>query len=290
MILITGANGNLGRTTIEFLLKKNPNLSISALVRSEEKANDLKSKGIQVVVGDYFDYKSLLNAMQDIEILLFISSSTLKDRFTQHLNVVNAAKESKIKHIIYTSVLRAKPNSKFTAGIDHYKTEQEILNSGINYTIMRNTYYAEILPAIVDNAFESGVIYYSAGQAKANFALRTEMAEANAAILLEPYNHQNKVYEITSLSTYNFDEIAAMLSEIFSRKIEYIDIPVKTLKDNLSKLGMPYEIVDLMGSVAESIREGEFNYIGTELEKLIGRRPTDLKDFLKNFYSSKKED
>ena len=44
MILITGANGHLGGATIDFLLKKNPNTKIKALVRSEEKGNDKNSK------------------------------------------------------------------------------------------------------------------------------------------------------------------------------------------------------------------------------------------------------
>lgn len=37
MILVTGANGHLGRATIDFLLKRNPYAKIKALVRSEEK-------------------------------------------------------------------------------------------------------------------------------------------------------------------------------------------------------------------------------------------------------------
>jgi len=48
---------------------------------------------------------------------------------------------------------------------------------------------------------------------------------------------------------------------------------------------MPKEVADLMGSIAESMKAGEFDFIDPTLEKLIGRKPTDLKDFLKNVYS-----
>ncbi|MBI5808150.1 MAG: SDR family oxidoreductase [Ignavibacteriales bacterium] len=286
MILITGASGHLGGATIDFLLKKNPNAKIKALVRSEEKGKDLKAKGVEIAIGDYLNYDSLVSAMKDVETMLLISTSTMGDRHAQHANAIRAAKENGLKLIVYTSVLKANPNSKFSAGIDHYKTEGDIKNSGISYTIMRNTYYADFLPNIIGNAIESGAIYYSAGNAKVNFALRSEMAEANAVVLANPTAHQNKIYEITSASKYTFDEIAGILSEITGKQIKYVDIPVEVLKENIIKFGMPKEVADLMGSIAESMKAGEFDFIDPTLEKLIGRKPTDLKDFLKNVYSN----
>lgn len=285
MILITGANGHLGSATIDFLQKKNSNAKLKALVRSKEKGKDLKAKGVEIAIGDYTNYDLLVNAMKGVETLLLVSSSTMGDRYAQHANAIKAAKVSGVKHIVYTSVLKANPNSKFSAGIDHYKTEEEIKNSGMNYTIMRNTYYADFLPNIIGNAVESGAIYYSAGNTKVNFALRNEMAEANAVVLSDPSSHQNKIYEITSGSVYNFDEIASMLSEITGKQIKYVDIPVEALKENIMKFGMPKEVADLMGSIAESMKAGEFDFVDPTLEKLIGRKPTDLKDFLKNVYS-----
>jgi NAD(P)H dehydrogenase (quinone) len=223
--------------------------------------------------------------MKGVEALLLVSSSTMGDRYAQHANAIKAAKVNGVKHIVYTSVLKANPNSKFLAGIDHYKTEEEIKISGMNYTIMRNTYYADFLPNIIGNAVESGAIYYSAGNGKVNFALRNEMAEANAVVLSDPSAHQNKIYEITSGSVYKFDEIASMLSEITGKQIKYVDIPVEALKENIINFGMPKEVADLMGSIAESMKAGEFDFVDPTLEKLIGRKPTDLKDFLKNVYS-----
>ncbi len=76
MILITGANGHLGRATIDFLLKINPNAKIRALVRSEEKGKDLMAKGVEIVIGDYLNYDSLVNAMKGVEIMLLDSSSS----------------------------------------------------------------------------------------------------------------------------------------------------------------------------------------------------------------------
>lgn len=79
MILITGANGHLGSQTIDFLIENNPNADIAGLVRSEEKGAELKEKGVELRIGDYIDYPSIEKAVEGIDTLLLISSSTLKD-------------------------------------------------------------------------------------------------------------------------------------------------------------------------------------------------------------------
>jgi len=286
MVLITGANGHLGLATIDFLLKKNPDAKIKALVRSEEKGKELKNKGVEIAIGDYLNYESLVNAMKNVESLLLISSSTIGDRHMQHANVIKAAKQSGIREIIYTSVLKANPNSKFSVVLDHIKTEADIKACGIDYIIMRNTYYADFLPDIIGNALESGVIYYSAANAKINFAVRMDMAEANAVVISDIDNHKNKIYEITSGEAYSFTDIAEIISQITGKEIKYVDIPTKALKENIIKAGMPNEIAEFMAGIAESMKAGEFDYCDLTLENLIGRKPITLKEYLKSVYTN----
>ena len=51
-ILVTGATGNFGKTTIDFLLEKGiAATNISALVRDEAKAEDLKGRTERAVEG-----------------------------------------------------------------------------------------------------------------------------------------------------------------------------------------------------------------------------------------------
>ena len=84
MILVTGATGHLGKATIDFLLQKgiSPD-NISALARSAEKATDLQTKGINVVIGNYDDYASLSAAFNGVDKLLFICKQPSKYIFFQ---------------------------------------------------------------------------------------------------------------------------------------------------------------------------------------------------------------
>ena len=100
MILITGATGHYGATAINSLLQKGiKSRQISALVRNLEKSEDLRNKGVNIKLGDYSGYESLVAAFEGTETLLFISGTEISTRLKQHENVVRAAKKAGIQHI-----------------------------------------------------------------------------------------------------------------------------------------------------------------------------------------------
>lgn len=281
MILVTAATGHLGTATINYLLKANvPANQIAGLVRDEQKAAALSAKGIALRKGDYFDAASLEKAFQGIDTLVFISSGSLEDRVSQHRNVVNSAKASGVKHIIYTSVLKATETLKFFPGIDHYHTETMLKQAGISYTFFRNTFYIEVLPMLFGGALESGQWFYAAGNAKVNFAARTDMAEAIANVAANPAPHANKIYEITSGQSYNFQEIAGMVSKVVGKTISYIPVPIEALKEGLKQAGVPEAYLPMYASIAEGISAGELDAVDGSLENLLKRKPATLNESL----------
>jgi len=279
-ILVTAATGHLGGAVVDFLTTRVPAGAVTAMARDVAKAEHLKAKGVAVRQGDYYDKASLLAAFKDIDTLLFVSSGSLEDRLGQHLNVVEAARASGIRHIVYTSVVRADPATRFTPGADHHKTEEAIKGSGIPYTMFRNTFYIEVFPMLLGNAMTSGEWYYAAGNARANFASRADMAEALANVLAAPHEHVNKVYEITAAKAYTFEKLAEVLSTIAGKTITYTSIPFDALRDGLVKSGLPEVYVPVMVGMAEAIATGEFDIADPSLENLLKRKPVDIAEYL----------
>lgn len=281
MILITGANGHLGSAAITFLYKKNPNIKAAALVRSEEKGKGIKGKGIEVRIGDYFDYRSLKDSFRGAETLMFISSSNLEERVKQHTNVVNAAKEAGVKQILYTSIIKAPELGNNLIGSDHNATEKLIFSSGIPYTIFRNTFYTEFFPMFLGNALETGNWIYPAGEQKMNLAARVDMAEAIANVLLASERHMNKIYEIVSERAYSFNELARAIGEFTGKKITYTDVPLEIVKENLARAGVPKVQIESAVAVADAIQRGYLNYTDNSLADLLGHKPVDLVEYIK---------
>ena len=163
MILITGATEHFGKATIDHLLKKGiPAHTIAALVRDEAKATELKAKGIQIRLGDYNNYASLQSAFAGIEKLLLVSSSDLQDRLKQQENAVKAAREARVKHIIYTSFARKNETDSSpiaSVGKAHLETERLIKASGIPYTLLLNSLYTDMLPIFFgEQVLQTGIL------------------------------------------------------------------------------------------------------------------------------------
>jgi NAD(P)H dehydrogenase (quinone) len=292
MIVVTGATGHFGKATIDFLLKKGVLASnISALVRDISKADDLKAKGINIKIGNYDDYASILAAFKNAEKVLLVSGTDITNRQQQQENAVKAAKEAGVKHIVYTSFVRR--NETETSPIaavakSHIETEKYIKASGIPYTIMLNSLYADVLPMFVgEKVLETG-IFFPAGDGKTSFATRLDMAEAAASILAGE-GHENKEYVVASSSKYSLNDVAAILSELSGKKITYTSPATEVYIETLSKAGVPIEYAGVFAGFGGAIKQGEFDTATSDLEKLIGRKPTALSDYLKSVYSYKPE-
>jgi len=290
MILITGATGHFGKATIDFLLAKGVLASnISALVRDEAKADDLKQKGIKLKIGNYNDYASLVDAFKGVDKLLLISGNEIANRSELQANAVNAAKQAGVKHIFYTSFERdneteASPNAKLAKG--HLDTEKCIKASGMTYTFFRNNLYMDAVPMFLgEQVLETGV-FYPADEGKTAFALRNDMAEAAANVLISD-GDENKEYWFSGTKKVSFREIADLLSQITGKKVEYINPSTTIYTDTLVKAGVPLEFVEMFVGLAESIKQGEFDSVKSDLATILGRKPISIKEFLTEVYAAK---
>ncbi len=291
MILITGATGHFGNATINFLLEKGIKANqISALVRNEKSTGELKNKGIGILFGNYDNYTSLAKAFVGVDKLLFISGNDIQNRAAQHQNVINAAKEAGVKHIIYTSFQRRSESETSPLWIvaqSHIQTEKWLKESGIDYTILKNNLYMDFLPGFIgEKVVETGIIYVPAENGKVSAVLRVEMAEAAASVLATD-GHVGKEYDFTNTTAVTYHDIAKTVSEAIEKPINYISPSAEEYGKTLARHGVPAEVIGIFSSFAVAQAQGELDIESTDLEKLLGRRPTSVKDFLSKLYSNK---
>ncbi|WP_041693536.1 SDR family oxidoreductase [Emticicia oligotrophica] len=285
MILVTGGTGQLGGLVVENLLKKMPASELAVLVRDASKATDLKVKGVDVRVGTYFDKESLTKAFEGVEKVLLVSSNDFNERLGQHKNVVDAAKAAGVQHIFYTGVtlknIETSPLKPLLG--DHYQTEDYIKVSGLTYTFLQNSLYQEVIPMFAGpTALETG-IFFAGGEGKVAFASRIDLAEATANILAST-GHENKTYNLTGAEAHSFADIAAELSNLSGKTVGYVSPESEAFEASLKQFGLPEGIVIMSVLFAAGIKNGDFDVTYSALEEFLGRKPTDLKTFLKVAY------
>ncbi|KAA6439288.1 SDR family oxidoreductase [Dyadobacter flavalbus] len=283
-ILVTGATGSLGSAVIETLLKRIPASSIAILTRNEEKRFSFQARGFLAYLGDFDDIPSLDNAMKEVEMVLLISAGDEGDRMQQHRNVVDAAKRAGVSGIAYTSrALRDQDTLSNPLMADHFATEDYIRKSGLRYTIFRNALYMDAIPLFVGRqVFQTGIIQ-SAGMGKVAFALRKEMGEAIAKIMLNE-GCQNKTYKFTGGMAYSFDDIAHALTDLSGIEVSYTPVESPAFEAILIKKGIPAAVVKKITDFNTDIRNGQESEVTDDLARTIGRPPVSLREGLKALF------
>lgn len=283
-IAVTGATGQLGQLVIETLLKSQPLQNIVALVRNVGKAQKLKDQGIDVRLFDYDKPETLVPALKGVERLLLISSNNIGSRVPQHKRVVDAAKEAGVKFLAYTSLLYA-DKSKLSLADEHRQTEAYIKQSGLTWCFLRNGWYTENYLGGIQSAVQSGSLYGSAKDAKISGATRLDFAEAAAKVLTTD-GHDNKVYELAGSQGFTLSDLAKAISDVSGKEVKYQDIPAADYTTALLGLGLPKGLVDAVVDADVQSIDGALYNDSKELEKLIGRPTTPLKDAVKQAFNT----
>src|SRR6202030_3632144 len=132
MLLMTGANGKLGRLIVEELLRRAPQSRLAVSVREPAGAQDLAERGVEVRRGDYDAPETLHQAFQDVDRLLLMPPPTQDPaRRAAH----TAAAEVGVGHIVYPSAYGA---DRFDMPLlaAHAETERVIQASGVQWTML----------------------------------------------------------------------------------------------------------------------------------------------------------
>lgn len=283
-ILVTGASGQLGRLTLRHLLERRPATELVGLARDPEKAADLAAQGIEIRAGDYFDRDSLTRAFAGVEKVLLVPTHAFTDRQTQHANVIAAAEEAGVEHLVYTPIIR-KAGSRFVlpqvTEPDAF-TLRTLEASGLRSTILGHPPYLENLPFYIgDHALESGV-RVPAGDGKVASASRADLAEAQAVVLTEP-GHEGKTYALHGAPPVSFSDVAEILSEIRGDAVGYVPLSDEEYVAQMVAGGLPEPAAAFGLSWIHAINGGEWDEQPGDLERLLGRKPTTAAEFLRDY-------
>jgi uncharacterized protein YbjT (DUF2867 family) len=147
-ILVAGATGKTGQNIVKQLLAKG--IEVKALVRNWEKGKELFPEGVDLIVGDVLNPKSLETAFEDCNVLLCATGATPSFNVIEPYlvdyqgtkNLVDLAKAKGIEHFVLVSSLCV---SQFFHPLNLFwlvlfwkkQAENYIQESGLTYTIVR---------------------------------------------------------------------------------------------------------------------------------------------------------
>ena len=287
-LLITGASGELARQAAELVLDTCAPGQLILVSRNVYALRDFAERGVDVRFGDFADQDSLRDAFAGADRMLLVSITDLENRTTLQSGAIEAAVSAGVGHIIYTSGLSPSPPNPAVVAPSHHATEQRLMASGVEWTVLRNSLYAEYQVAEAKQAIRTGILEHNRGHGLVAYVSRKDCA-AVAAAVLHAEGHAGSIYDITGPERYSPSDFAEIYGELGGTNVKAVALDdaafvnriiSQTTNDDHSKYG-----AELVASFGRSIREGYMENCTNTVELLSGRPAITLRQVLAAGYS-----
>jgi len=273
-VAVTGANGFVGKNVRKFLYKNKVRvLGISRKnfgkysTETKAQSKNLLEQRLQKKLKSYDALVHLIG------IGIESSGSTFEEiNVNLTKNTIKLCKKSDIKKIIYISGLGVSKNNTSNYFTSKYKAEQEIINSGLDYTIFRASYIigkTDHLTKSLSKQMKKGVIIIP-GSGK--YQLQPIFVEDVAKIILKSIlekKFSKKILDLVGPRKISFEDFVKLFSK--NTKVKFKKINLKNAYDEGTYSS---ESLDLL--------IGDYTSDMTQLQKLASIKLTPVEKFLES--------
>ena len=227
-ITITGANGFVAKNLRNFLSKNH--IKVIAIARKTFQKHHTET----MVYSKTLLEKGLQNKLRNCDALVHLigigkqsSKYNFEDNVDLTKNMIKICKKSGIKKIVYMSGLGVTKNSRSDYFISKYKAEQEIINSGLDYTIFRPSYIVgkkDYLSKFILKQIKKGIVIIP-GSGK--YHLQPIFVEDVAKIILESISEKkfsNKILDLVGPEIIKFEDFVRYFVKNKKTKIQKINL------------------------------------------------------------------
>jgi NAD(P)H dehydrogenase (quinone) len=277
-IAVTGANGQLGGQVVRLLADQQQH-DVVALVRRKVVQEESQTPRVSVAITEYGDRAALRSALRDVNTLVFISSDGDATKvLLHHQNVIAAAADNGVAHVVALSSVDADIDSPFCYGVVNGYTEKLLDDSGCGVSVARASIYTEFFLRWLTPARISGEIRLPVGNGRISLVSRTDVGRCLAALTLAPPTGQ--YHELTGPEAVDLAAIAALTGNESGRHVRYTEVtPAEHCKE-MAEAGEEPWWMYAFSTMFESVRQGRWGAVTDEVARLTGRRPLSIRDVL----------
>lgn len=270
-ILVTGGTGNLGRAVVQALLEK----QLDVVVGTTNPSMVGEVSGIKTTKVVFEDATSMDDALPGIS-GLFLMAPPMDPEAALKLNpVIDKAKRQGVGHIILNSALGVDMSEEAPLNA----VEKHLKASGVNYTILRPNFFMEnFSTGFIAPMIQQGGIFLAADNAKTSFISTKDIAQT-AAIAFQQ-KHYGKEYNLTGPDALDHTQVAAMISEVAGKQVQYHSLGENEMLQGARDNGMPEGAVQFLGVLYAGVRSGFFAAVTDDVKMVTGKAPISFGTFV----------
>jgi uncharacterized protein YbjT (DUF2867 family) len=227
MILVAGAGGHVGREIVKKAVER------GIKIRCFDRA-PFDFTGVETVTGDITCIEDVKKAVQGIGTVMFVLGLKRQAKELTHemvenggmQNVIIAAKEAGVKHIMYISALGVSPEAKASSLIAKGNSEKTLISSGIGYTIFRPSgYFVDFSEHFAPKIKETGKFtLIGDGLTRIQPLAPSDLAEALILSIDNP-KVKNKIFKISGTEIFTLADTVQLVSKVVGRSVKLTKLP-----------------------------------------------------------------
>lgn len=235
MILIAGGTGTLGTQLVHGLLAEGR--TVRVLTRNAGRARQALPPSVEIVEGDVRDQTAVARAVSGCTTVISAitgfggpgaAGAWAIDRDGNHV-LIAAARDLGVAHLVLLSVVQAAPDHPIGLFRAKFAAEQELLASGVGWTIVRSTAYMETWVGLVGRPLvETGKTrIFGRGQNPINFVSADDVGALVIRSLEDPVL-RNVIVEIGGQENLSLDQMARCFEAVTGRTgvINHVPLPM----------------------------------------------------------------
>jgi NAD(P)H dehydrogenase (quinone) len=226
-ILVTGATGRqggTGRAAAAYLLKLGR--SVRAIVRSiDERAEALRDLGIEIVVGDYSNYRSLVGALEGVESAYFCYPVAAGIAEAAGL-FAGAGREQGLKRIVDLSLATTRADSPSPQGRAQWVAEQIFEWAGFRGVHLRiAAFFMENIPLLDGNGIRRrSRIANSFGDKALSWISGEDVGAMAAELLINEDHATDRILIAGGVERLSYSEVAKTISAAVGKPVRYDEL------------------------------------------------------------------
>ena len=276
MILVTGATGQVGYHVMEALA--DARADATAMVRVEARAAGLPGSAPHVVAS--FDEPPPAEFLRTCDRVFLLSPADeeqveLETVFIDAL--VAAGHRPHVVNIVADGFQDPDCDVRFMRS--HRQIAVHLEATGLPATFLAPSMYTETLLRSADTIRDQGMIFAPAGEARVGFVAAQDVARVAAQVLTSP-GHEDQTYVLTGPEALSYADVAARVSAVFAREVDYQDVPEAEAKEQLLARGLHPWRVDGLLELYDWVRHGAEGAVTPTFRELTGEDPQPVEDWL----------
>lgn len=280
MILLTGVTGKTGGAAANALIETG--VPFRALVRDAEKAVALAAAGVELIVGDAADAGAVRHALEGCDCAALLLSNS-QEQEAMEMQFVDLAQDAGVRHLVKLSSLEALPAATVPTRALHYRVEQHMKSTGLDWTMIRPGFFMQNL---LGNGFtikSEGRFYLPLGNGVATMIDCRDVGLA-LAVVLAGEGHEGQSYDISGPELMNFHDVAAQFSEVLGKPVEYVDQDPASFRETLAPfMASEWQLDAVTRLFAEIAADDVPPTVTDTFTRLTGKEPIAFRQFVDDY-------